>query len=604
MKKILFPILLGFAFIAVSCESRLDIPQKGVIAQDTFYETEADVEAARNDMYANFLGSVAACSGIYNAEFMVLNYSADDILAAGGDLEDHGDFRIFDEFRYDHSAGVIKTMYNNYNTAIYHCNLVISNFSTENRNGTEPKYTSALSKQAVEEARVLRAYCHMMMALTWYAPNIVDRLLDGDELPTQAADQKQVLDWVIAECEKALSSGVLPKRNGPNDKDGTAIMTVGFAQFVAGKAAVFNNDMATARKYLGALIESGNYQLIPGDEFWTNFHRAGDGNPEKIFDPNFIEDSSHGRGQMMRGRWMMANTLCWRTDRMASVPTVCELIPSSGGGWNGGAVQEDFAKRFVEHDGDSPRRRACFITGEEFLYEMDWSGSSVNDGTRAEKEVDPMRGIKVATGIYSHGQYFEWKRMVYHNPPRILTGGKSYPSDYVPSLGSNSNQSNYNVARLAEAMLLYAEACIGSGDEAKGLKALNDIQRRSGSGKISSSLTLDAVMEEKQYEMWFESCRFHDLVRWSKLGKVNLDNVFNKSGIHERIPTVHDAYFPITDGVPNEPKHRLYNTYTVAHYNNFETNKQEYLPFPRDVKVANPELKDVLGWAYLNEPEE
>ena len=210
MKKILLPILLGFALVAVSCESRLDIPQKGVVAQDTFYETEADAEAARNDMYANFLTSVAACSGIYNAEFMVLNYSADDILAAGGDPEDHGDFRIFCEFRYDHAAGVIRTMYNNYNTAIYHCNLVISNFSTENRNGTEPKYTSAFTKQIVEEARVLRAYCHMMMALTWYAPNIVDRLLDGDELPTQATDQKQVLDWVIAECEKALSSGVLP----------------------------------------------------------------------------------------------------------------------------------------------------------------------------------------------------------------------------------------------------------------------------------------------------------------------------------------------------------------------------------------------------------
>ena len=68
MKKILLPILLGFALVAVSCESRLDIPQKGVVAQDTFYETEADAEAARNDMYANFLTSVAACSGIYNMQ--------------------------------------------------------------------------------------------------------------------------------------------------------------------------------------------------------------------------------------------------------------------------------------------------------------------------------------------------------------------------------------------------------------------------------------------------------------------------------------------------------------------------------------------------------
>jgi len=600
MKKIILPILLGFALVAVSCQSKLDIPQKGVVALDTFYASEADAEAAVNDMYANFLGSVAGTSGIYNPELMLLNYSADDILAAGGNSEDHGDFRIFCEFRYDNASGALKNMYNNYITAIYHCNLVISHFTTENRNGTEPLYTSALTKQIVEEARVLRAYCHMMMALTWYAPNIVDRLLDTDELPTQATDQKQVLDWVIAQCEQALNSGVLPKRNGTGDKNATTRVSKGFAQFVAGKAAVFNNDMATARKYLGDLINSGDYALVPGDEFWTNFHRAGDGNSEKIFEPNFIEDTNQGRGQMFRGRWMCANTLCWRTSNLASTPTVCQLIPSSGGGWNGGAVQEDFAKKFVEHDGKSPRRLACFLTGEEWLYEMDWSSSKVNDGTLAEKKVDDQRGIKSAEGIYSHSQYFEWKRMVYHNPPRILTGGKEYPSDYVPSLGSNSNQSNYNVARLGEALLLYAEACIDSPDAAKGLAALNMVQERSGSGKISDQLTFDAVMEEKQYEMWWEGCRFHDLVRWSKThpDKVNLDKIFNQSGIHDRIPTTRDHFF---DETPSA-EHELYTTYSVAHYNKFETGKHEYFPFPRDVKTANPELKDVLGWAYLNEP--
>ena len=604
MKKIILPILLGAALVATSCESRLYVPQKGVSSQDDFYKSEADAVAARADMYINFVGSVAATSGIYNPELMILNYSADDILAAGGNSEDHGDFRVFCEFRYDNANGALKNMYNNYITAIFHANLIISNFSTENRNGTEPKYTSKFTEQIVEEARVMRAYNHMMMALTWNRPNIVDRLLESDELPRQAASQSEVLEWVIAECEKALNSDRLPKRNDVNDKDNTAIITRGFAQFVAGKAAVFNNDMATARKYLGALISEGKYDLVKSEDFWTNFHRAGDGNCETIFEPNFIEDAaftSSGFTAMFRGRWMVANTLCWRTSNLASTPTVCEKIPTSGGGWNGGAVQEDFAKKFVEHDGNSPRRRACFLTEEEWLYEMDWSGSAVNDGTRAEKEADPNRGIKNTGGIYSHGPYFEWKHMVYHNPPRILTGGKEYPADNINDLGSNSNQTNYGVARFAEALLLYAEACIGSSEEAAGLEALNRVQRRSGSGKISSSLTFDDVMEEKQYEMWFENCRFHDLVRWSQQhpDKVNLDKVFNQSGIHERIPTVYDAYF--NNG---EAAHRLYTEYTRANYKEFKVGKHEYLPFPRDIKVANPDLKDVLGWATAEDAAE
>ncbi len=630
MKKIFIPILLGLAVLATSCESLLDIPQKGVISYSSFFESDSDAEAARANMYSQYVHNVAGCGGIYNAELMILNYSADDILSAGGNSEDHGDFRIFDEFRYDNASGVLKAFYDNYAKTIYACNFIISNFSTENRKQEEPKFTSAYTKQCVEEARVMRAYLHMMMALSWDRPNIVDRILDGDELPRQAESQAEVLNWVISECDKAINSGSLPERKDKNDKDATAIMTRGFAQFTAGKAAVFANDMEKARKYLGALINEGKYDLVPSQDFWTNFHIAGDGNCEKIFEPNFIEDpnfTSNGWGfgqTIIRGRWMVADVLCWRTDALASTPTVCEKLPPAGGGWNGGAIQEDFAKKFLAHDGDSPRRRATFLTEEEFLYEMEWSGSQVNDGTKAQKMADANRGISALTGVYSHSNFFEWKMMVYHNPPKILTGGKEYPADNVSGLGANSNQSNFNTARFAEALLLYAEACIGSSEEAAGLKALNRVQERSGSGKISASLTFDDVMDEKQYELWFENCRFHDLVRWSKThpDKINLDDIFNKryGGIHERIPTVRDKFFmgetekdasgkdkvdPTTGKpiiIPTYPdyygkQHELEVSYSVAHYNKFEVGKHEYFPFPRDLKLANADLKDVNGWA-------
>ena len=602
MKKIIIPILFVFALAATSCEKLLDIPQKGVISYSNFFKSDADAQAARTNMYATFSDNVASCQGgwIFVPQLMILNYSADDVLAAGGNSEDHGDFRVFCEFRYDERTGAIKTLYNHYANVIFACNFIISNFSNENRNGDEPLFQSNFTKQCVEEARVMRAYCHMMMALTWNRPNIVDRILEGDELPTQAESQDEVLKWVIAQCEKAITSGSLPERSSTSDKDATAIMTKGFAQFVAGKAAMFDNDPATARKYLGDLINSGKYALVAPEDYWTNFHIDGDGNSEKIFEPNYIADPAYV--STTRGRWMTADVLCWRTDALASTPMVCADLPGVGGGWNGGAIQEDFAKKFLEHDGNSPRRRATFLTEEEFLYEMDWTGSKVNDGTRDQKKVDDARGIRSANGVYSHGPYFEWKMMVYHNPPKILTGGKEgYHADNVPASGANSNQKNYGVARYAEALLLYAEACIGA-DEANGLKALNEVQRRSGSGKISSKLTFQDVMDEKQYELWFENCRFHDLVRWAAQGKVDLNEVFNTryGGIHEKIPTVYDEFFT-KDGAT---EHKLYTTYSVAHYNKFKVGLNEYLPFPYDVKNGNPNLKDVLGWEYLNKPEE
>ena len=191
----------------------------------------------------------------------------------------------------------------------------------------------------------------------------------------------------------------------------------------------------------------------------------------------------------------------------------------------------------------------------------------------------------------------EHRNSIYTNPPAILTGGEVYPPDYISSLGMNSNEKNFNVARFAEVLLLYAEACIGSADASKGLAALNRVQERSGSGKISSELTFDAVMEEKQYEMWFENCRFHDLVRWDKYGKIpSVADVFNNGAALKAVPVLYDEYF--VEGKPGYKKeHKLYTgTSTLPANFKFEAGKHEYWPFPLDVTNLNPGLTNYGAW--------
>ena len=65
MKKILFSVLaVAVVFFAASCdESRLDIPQKGVSAYETFYKTDEDAEAALAAAYAQFGTYVAGQQG-------------------------------------------------------------------------------------------------------------------------------------------------------------------------------------------------------------------------------------------------------------------------------------------------------------------------------------------------------------------------------------------------------------------------------------------------------------------------------------------------------------------------------------------------------------
>ena len=99
MKKIIFPVaLLSAGMMFTSCsEDLLDQEQKGVAPVESFYNTDEDAQSARTAMYAKFTGEMAGTEGIWNAYIMGLNYSADDVFSAGGDINDHADFRVCDE---------------------------------------------------------------------------------------------------------------------------------------------------------------------------------------------------------------------------------------------------------------------------------------------------------------------------------------------------------------------------------------------------------------------------------------------------------------------------------------------------------------------------
>ena len=517
----------------------------------------------------------------------MVNYSADDVFAAGKNKDDHPDVRLFNEYRYDATYKIIKNVYTSLYQTIYACNLLIDNFTKEGA------YSSKVVDRCIAEARVVRAWCHMTAALNWQRPPLVDHCLT-DEDPTNVESQKFLLDWCISECEAAIPN--LRERASKLDKDGTTYVTKGFAQFVAGKSAVFAGEMDVARKYLGDLINSGKYELVPGDRWWENFHTPGDGNEEKIFEPNWVFDANNSSGDnTSRSRWNQANTLNWRGKNMNSW-AVCMATT----GWNGGAINGYFADKFLAHDGNGPRRMGTFFTSDEWLYGIDnegheifdkfpwmrWDTDYVGDNhtsgelkpasewTLADKKKDPKRGMN-ANGLFGRTYYMNWKFM-------SLAG-----IDVVPDVSSGaSNQSNAKCARYAEALLLYAEACIGSSDAAKGKEALNQIQRRAEVPE--TELTLANVQEEKQYELWFESCRFNDVVRWGIA-----DQVCGKD--LDRYPEAFDAMSK--DG---EPEHRWYYVERKPYEgipHQFIKGKHEYFPFPAEVCAINPALHQLNGWA-------
>ena len=156
MKKLIFSVaLLSAGMMLSSCNDMLEVEQKATSSTGNFYKTDADAESAVTAMYATYIGEIGGTEGIWNAYIMGLNYSADDVFAAGGDINDHADFRILNEMRYDPSSSPISTLYNHIYKAIYSANLVINYFDGDLAD-------TPMKKQAVAEAKVMRAWAHML----------------------------------------------------------------------------------------------------------------------------------------------------------------------------------------------------------------------------------------------------------------------------------------------------------------------------------------------------------------------------------------------------------------------------------------------------------
>ena len=560
-----------------SCEDKLDVEQKATSSTGNFYKTDADAESAVTAMYATFSNEIAGNEGIWNAYIMGLNYSADDVFAAGGDINDHADFRILNEMRYDPSSAPVKTLYNHIYKAIYSANLVIHYFGD---NADSPK-----KKQAIAEARVMRAWAHMLAAQVYYQPPLIDHLITTEK-PTNAESQKAIFDFCVKECEEAMAD--LPERNGQSDKEGAWRVTKGFAQFVAGKSALFAGENAKAVQLLKPLVESPNYALVPGDRFRDLFHVEGDGCEEKIFEFNYITNTAASGGTAPwspsnnRGRWMVANVLNWRGDDIVGGgknPQIC-----STGGWGGGSINHEFAHKMLANDGDSYRRKATFLTSDEFFYDATlcpWQDDVEAGGTlstRAEKEFDPNRGINKSAGSFSRSDVMEVKMMM-------------HPNDAGLAVGDNCNQTNFCLARLAEAYLLYAEACIATNDLAEAKKYINKIQQRAGSKTISATVDMQVLQDEKQYELWFEGCRWFDIVRWG-IAKQCYDKVL------DNIPYQWDEYFESNGTKPHKLRYEVKHPFADANIHlQFVAGKHEYWPIPQAVLEVNDQMHQTRGWA-------
>ena len=285
-KNITFGMIGALALVSLaSCNQKLlDIPQKGVVAYEDFYHTDADAQSALTAVYHEFINLVNDQGSNNPAWNVVTNATGDELYWGGGKKNGSSSgAQDMNEFRntYDSTIPHIRVVYKDLYALIYKCNLVLDNFYGEEGELCD----SPVKKRCVAEARVVRAWAHFTLACYWGTPPLVEHVLAGDARPTNC-DHQVLMDWVIAQYKMALPD--LEPRKGKTDKPGAWKITTGNCLAFLGKAQVFNKDWAGAKASLKQVIESGNYALSPTADLWNMFHKVGDGNEEKVLEMNYV----------------------------------------------------------------------------------------------------------------------------------------------------------------------------------------------------------------------------------------------------------------------------------------------------------------------------
>ena len=591
MKKIVYSVLAFAALMTgVSCEKNLDIPQKGVTAIENFYQTDEDAISALNAAYARFATRITGQDGssIYTDYKAALNNCGDDMYAAGSNFGDNDFMAQLDEFRLDSGNQVVDHFYKNLFQVNYACNLVIDNFKDGLPNGGP----TATTTRCVAEARVMRAYIYFILTALWNTPPMIDHVLaeglpyNADKDPENPMSHEDLFKWVASECEAAIPD--LDERKSPQDKDGAVKVTKGFAWAVQDKALLFVKDYAGAKAALKKVIDSGKYQLVPGEKYWQNFHVEGDANEEKVFELNIEYNSALGAwgGQIQRSTWMEANIWNWRSDHFVAGASPQGAYTGGVDGWGGLGVPQWFGDEFFANDGHSPRFDATLKRIDDAVYNMEYSNPDIAALTPEQRKTSTLVGIAdVKDGLYGQSFWLPFKQLL-----RKTDAG---------AYGGNVRLNNGVIMRYAEVLLLYAEACLQSGDNAQGAWAVNEIRKRAGLSEVA--VDMNVLKKEKSYELWLEGSRWLDLLRWGDTDRVakagqDVPKLFDKL---YREPKSTDQGIKWENG--SEANSRFYTVSTHeaidAKYEvGFKAGKHEFFPYPTSEMDRNPNIVQNPGW--------
>jgi hypothetical protein len=510
-------LLVAAAFLTLgSCqEDFTDRPSEDGISLDSYYSTNDQVASATNGMYSR------TWFQMYNKFWWALEVGSGNMYSGSPDVSGLRTFAL---------NGSDPELVNGWSSLwanVQQSNMII-NFLADR---VGPAVDQNVLNNTIGEAYFMRATAYFDLVRLWGPVPIIENPLEYTSNPYINTNRvEDVYTLMVMDYLKAIE--LLADKNRGTNYANNGHVSKGSARAFLAKVYLYQKDYAKARAMAEAVINSGEFKLLGGDQlssksFGDLFTYGNNNNEESIFAIQWKGDGAYGSANN-------SNTQFGFQDGTLS---------TSNASYAGvfGPSQEVILSLYGP--GDLRKHETVMVAGDTYPTLKTTQGIGLTVPTGKDLAQGSGGGIKK----YCIG---------------VVNGNVTGPADAWAMMDNNTY-----VMRYAELLLIHAEAVLAGGastSDASALSSINAVRRRAGLANLAS-VTFDDIFLERRKELCFEGDYWFDLGRIDKQKAIAIMSAQNR-------------------GDRNAERH-----YTPVYSEDHATN-DFYMDYPDNEVAKNPKL--------------
>jgi len=518
-------LLTLVGFIAGCSDDFLDLKPIAKDTEETYYKDFNAVDNTVTAAYAELCAREVFDKDYYLA---IGSIPADDVEAGGESINDYPDAQNFDRFIHTlNDASELEDIWRYCYKGLRFCNTALDKLATIKE--VDPKASDELIARRVGEMKFMRAWYHFTLVQVFGGVPIADKTIQPSEFNNPRNSIIEVFDFIEQDLKDAIQ--VLPEKKNLGTQVGRA--TIGAAQALLAKTLMYESGYAKnysgderftgceqrwqeALTYAEAVINStDNYKLVGANGERYHSWRTGTDNTATIdgYRWLFTADADNSSESIFEIQ-SVNDGLGWGVTRgncMTVYQTCRKYLKEDGtlgdvGGWSFNSPTDYLIAAFQNSDSRESNLHSTPCNASDdprFATTVGRVGDSILiDATTFR----PMNLDNMPTGYI--GRKFECGWDEYWSAGQWTQG-----------------PFNVRLIRLADILLLAAEAAIETNQTDKALDYVNRVRARAracgttGYPQDLTSISFEDVVHERRLELACEPHRFFDLVRWGLTDK-------------------------------------------------------------------------------------